>query len=76
MIRKKLKGEIIMKLKNLMQTIALFGLALVLVGCSNKKASPQTDNSVKDIKKAKVLTVGTSANFAPFEFPIVKDGKK
>ena len=62
MIRKKLKGEIIMKLKNLMQTIALFGLALVLVGCSNKKA--------------KVLTVGTSANFAPFEFPIVKDGKK
>lgn len=65
-----------MKLKNFMQTVALFGLALVLVGCSNKKAGPQTDNSIKDIKKAKVLTVGTSADFESFEFPIVKDGKK
>lgn len=45
---------------------------LVLTACGKK----DTDNSVQEIKDKKTLVVGTSADYAPFEFPIVKDGKK
>ncbi|WP_461239962.1 transporter substrate-binding domain-containing protein [Paucilactobacillus sp. N302-9] len=47
-------------------------LSIGLAGCGNKSA----DNSVKKIQDKKTLVVGTSADYAPFEFPIVKDGKK
>jgi polar amino acid transport system substrate-binding protein len=47
-------------------------LSIGLAGCGSKSA----DNSVKKIQDKKTLVVGTSADYAPFEFPIVKDGKK
>lgn len=46
--------------------------SLVLAGCS----SSSKDNSVKKIQNKKTITVGTSADYAPFEFPIVKNGQK
>lgn len=47
-------------------------LSVGLAGCGSSNA----DNSVKKIKDKKTLVVGTSADYAPFEFPIVKNGKK
>ena len=47
-------------------------LGLILCGCGKKSS----DNSVQEVKDNKTLTIGTSADFAPFEFPIVKNGKK
>ncbi|KRM89591.1 transporter substrate-binding domain-containing protein [Liquorilactobacillus vini] len=46
--------------------------SLILAGCS----SSSKDNSVKKIQDKKTITVGTSADYAPFEFPIVKNGQK
>lgn len=47
-------------------------LSVGLAGCGSKSS----DNSVKKIKDKGTLVVGTSADYAPFEFPIVKNGKK
>lgn len=52
---------------------ATIALGLVLAGCSSSSSS---DNSVKKIQDKGTLVVGTSADYAPFEFPIVKNGKK
>ncbi|KRM10757.1 transporter substrate-binding domain-containing protein [Paucilactobacillus suebicus] len=46
-------------------------LSIGLAGCGKS-----SDNSVKKIQDKGTLTVGTSADYAPFEFPIVKNGKK
>ncbi|KRM97453.1 ABC transporter substrate-binding protein [Liquorilactobacillus aquaticus DSM 21051] len=58
------------------KTLGMLGtvmaLGLVLAGCGNKS----TDNSVKKIQDKKTLVVGTSADYAPFEFPIMQNGKK
>ncbi|GAJ26194.1 hypothetical protein JCM15457_1110 [Liquorilactobacillus sucicola DSM 21376 = JCM 15457] len=58
------------------KTLGMLGtamvLGLVLAGCGNKNA----DNSVKKIQDKKTLVVGTSADYAPFEFPIMQNGKK
>lgn len=54
--------------------LALGMIALLVVGlagCSNS-----SDNSAKKIKDKGTLVVGTHADYAPFEFPIVKNGKK
>lgn len=51
---------------------SLMVVGLLLAGCSTSKA----DNSVKKIQDKKTLIVGTSADYAPFEFPIVKNGHK
>lgn len=65
-------------MKKWMKKSWLVGLGLVMVlsvglaGCGSSNA----DNSVKKIKDKKTLVVGTSADYAPFEFPIVKNGKK
>lgn len=62
-----------MKFKKLFAGVALVALLVGgLAGCGNKKA----DNSVKRIQDKKTLTIGTSADFAPFEFPVVKNGHK
>ncbi|CUS25756.1 Amino acid ABC transporter solute-binding protein [Paucilactobacillus oligofermentans DSM 15707 = LMG 22743] len=62
-------------MKNLKKgLVVVAGLALLtigLAGCSNS-----SDNSVKNIKDKGTLVMGTSADYAPFEFPIVKNGKK
>ena len=47
-------------------------LSVGLAGCGSKSS----DNSVKKIQDKGTLVVGTSADYAPFEFPIVKNGKK
>lgn len=49
----------------------LLGVSTVLAGCGAKK-----DNSVQNIKNKKELVVGTSADFAPYEFQIMKHGKQ
>ncbi|KRM91926.1 transporter substrate-binding domain-containing protein [Liquorilactobacillus cacaonum] len=63
--------------KSLKKSLGVIGatlaLGLVLAGCSNSSSS---DNSVKKIQDKGTLVVGTSADYAPFEFPIVKNGKK
>ncbi|KRL05815.1 transporter substrate-binding domain-containing protein [Liquorilactobacillus oeni] len=62
--------------KTMKKTLGILGavmaLGLVLAGCGSKS----TDNSVKKIQDNKTLVVGTSADYAPFEFPIMQNGKK
>lgn len=65
-----------MKFKHLKKTLLLgltvmIGLSTVLAGCGAKK-----DNSVQSVKNKKELVVGTSADFAPYDFTIVKNGKQ
>lgn len=54
--------------------LVVAGLALLTIGLAG--CSSSSDNSVKSIKDKGTLVMGTSADYAPFEFPIVKDGKK
>lgn len=58
------------KIYILLAFLAVF--CVTLTACGKKDA----DNSVKDIKDKKTLVMGTSADYPPFEFPIVQDGKK
>lgn len=62
--------------KTFKKALGIFGaalaLSLVLAGCS----SQSQDNSVKKIQDKKTLVVGTSADYAPFEFPIMQNGSK
>ena len=55
--------------------LALLSLAFLVViglaGCGKK-----SDDSLQQIKDKGVLTMGTSADYAPFEFTIMKNGKK
>lgn len=64
-----------MKFKHLKKTVVaaltiMIGLSTVLAGCGAQK-----DNSVQNIKNKKELVVGTSADFAPYDFQILKNGK-
>lgn len=54
-------------------TITAAGLILVggLAGCGNSQ-----NRAYNKIQKTKTLTMGTSADFAPFEFPIMQNGHK
>ncbi|KRM00467.1 MAG: transporter substrate-binding domain-containing protein [Liquorilactobacillus hordei] len=61
--------------KKLILVISLLGLMVLAASCSSSKSASK-DNSVKKIQDKGTLVVGTSADFAPFEFPIVKDGQK
>lgn len=47
-------------------------LSVGLAGCGSK----DQDTSLQKVKDKGTLVVGTSADYAPFEFPIVKNGKK
>ncbi|GBG95855.1 amino acid ABC transporter substrate-binding protein [Ligilactobacillus salitolerans] len=58
------------KLYILLAFMAMF--TMVLTACGKK----DSDQSVKKIQDKKTLVVGTSADYAPFEFPIVQNGKK
>lgn len=60
-------------LKKFMTVAAVLtlGLTTVLAGCGK-----QSDNSVKNVQNKKELVVGTSADFAPYDFTIVKNGKQ
>lgn len=58
--------------KRLLAVISLLAVLLVIVSGCGKKA----DNSVKKIQDKGTLVVGTEAEFAPFEFPIIKNGQK
>ncbi len=49
---------------------AVITLGGLLGGCGKK------DNSLKKVKDKNELVVGTSADFAPYDFQIVKNGKK
>ncbi len=57
-----------MKFKHLKKTVVaaltiMIGLSTVLAGCGAQK-----DNSVQNIKNKKELVVGTSVDFAPYDF--------
>lgn len=69
-----LKGAIRkMKTRKILGIVgAVMTLGLILAGCGNKN----TDNSVKSIQDKKTLVVGTSADYAPFEFPVMQNGNK
>lgn len=60
------------KLFALATVICLAGLILAGCGSSNSKK----DNSVKNIQNKKTIVLGTSADFAPYEFPVVQNGQK
>lgn len=64
-----------MKFKLGKKLLTLGAVALMvaggLAGCGTKQ-----NTTYNKIKSNKTLTVGTSADFAPFEFPIMKNGKK
>lgn len=49
----------------------MIGLSTVLAGCGAKQ-----DTSLKSIQDKDELVVGTSADFAPYDFQIVKNGKQ
>lgn len=51
--------------------VMLLGLGTVLAGCGKS-----ADNSVQNVKDKKELVVGTSADFAPYDFTIAKNGKQ
>lgn len=60
------------RLAKIFCSLAAVGAAIFLIsGCGSKKTG-----AVDTIKDKGTLVVGTSADYAPFEFPIVKDGKK
>lgn len=61
------------KKKNLYILVAFMALFCVVLTACGKK---DTDNSVQKIKDKKTLVVGTSADYAPFEFPVVQNGQK
>lgn len=65
-------GEILIMKKILLFASSLLLLGALASGCSQSNA----DNSVKKVQDKKVLTIGTAADYAPFEFPIVNNGKK
>lgn len=52
---------------------ALLTISFGLAGCGKKSSA--ADQSVQRIKDKKTLVVGTSADFAPMEFPITQNGK-
>ena len=59
------------RLAKIFCSLAAVGAAIFLIsGCGSKKTG-----AVDTIKDKGTLVVGTSADYAPFEFPIVKDGK-
>ncbi|MEK1430196.1 transporter substrate-binding domain-containing protein [Limosilactobacillus fermentum] len=58
-------------LKMLMVAALVVMGAVSLAGCSSSN-----DSSVQDIKKKGELVVGTSADYPPYEFQIVKNGKQ
>lgn len=64
--------------KFFLSAVTVFAAALVLTGCgsSNDKKSSKDDTKVLNkVKKDGKLTVATSADFPPFEFQVLKDGK-
>ncbi|MDN6029135.1 MAG: transporter substrate-binding domain-containing protein [Lactobacillus sp.] len=54
-------------------TLGTLGLVCLLAGCSQGQSQ---DKSIETIKAKKTLVLGTSADYAPFEFPIIKNGQK
>lgn len=66
-------------LKNLVSLSILAALALSVSSCGAKKeaAAPAAPAAVKlaEIKKAGKLVIGTSADYPPYEFHSLKDGK-
>ena len=66
-----------MKLKKLLATGLAAIMVMGLVGCSSSKGSESTESTDKlqQIKDAGVLKVGTSAEYSPYEFHKVVDGK-
>lgn len=64
-------------LKKIIGCLLVVSLILV-VGCANKEASEagnQSLSKLEQIKESGELVIGTSADYPPYEFHIVKDGK-
>lgn len=54
-------------------SLLVVGLIFLAAGCSNSSSKA---NEVKKIQNRGTLVIGTSADFAPFEFPVVQNGQK
>ncbi|MFT9273849.1 MAG: transporter substrate-binding domain-containing protein [Liquorilactobacillus nagelii] len=54
-------------------SLLIVGLIFLAAGCSNSSSKA---NEVKKIQNRGTLVIGTSADFAPFEFPVVQNGQK
>ncbi|MDZ4994092.1 transporter substrate-binding domain-containing protein [Clostridium perfringens] len=63
--------------KKILSMAVIGGLTLSLVGCGANAAKGENDSNGKiaEIKENGKLVVGLSADYAPYEFHIMKDGK-
>ena len=62
--------------KKILSVAMIGGLTLSLAGCGAKTAKENGSNDkVAKIKESGKLVVGLSADYAPYEFHIIKDGK-
>ncbi|WP_304224181.1 transporter substrate-binding domain-containing protein [Gracilinema caldarium] len=65
-----------MKLSKTFVSMAAFGLAIALLASINLSCSSnQKQDALNKIQKAKTLIIGTSADYPPYEFHVLKDGK-
>lgn len=75
-MNKYLSGEFNMKLKKIAGALIALAAVATLAACGgNNNSSSSKDESLESVKKAGVLTVATSPDFAPFEFQTKVDGK-
>lgn len=63
--------------KKILSMVVIGGLTLSLAGCGTNDAKGENDSNGKitEIKENGKLVVGLSADYAPYEFHIMKDGK-
>ncbi len=55
-------------MKKLVILLAIVVFTVLMAGCSGSTPTAKSDSVVENIKKTKVLTVGTDATFKPFEY--------
>jgi len=63
-------------MKKLLKVVCVVSLAIALFGCSNNDAKGETKDVLQQIKDSGKLIIGTSPDFAPYEFYAMKDGEK
>ena len=69
------QGGAIMKFKFSKKLLTVGAVALMVVG-GLAGCGAKNNTAYNKIKSEKTFSMGTSADFAPFEFPVVKNGKK
>lgn len=62
-------------LKKILPITMILGIAFTLGGCGESTNKVDSKDSLAKIKESGKLVVGLSADYAPYEFHIMKDGK-